>query len=92
MNREQEVLEKLAYQAKANIGSSLAGRIHASQAETCCAAEQAYQPSLRDRVQQQANSAASRAGEAARMQELANLLEKNPDVARILELMGEFHG
>lgn len=92
MNQEREILEKLAYQAKANVGPGLAGRMHASQAETCCAAEQAYQPSLRDRVQRQADSAAQRAGEAGRMQELSDLLYKNPDVARILELMGEFRG
>lgn len=89
---DPDILEKLAYQAKSNIGGLSAGRNYASQAETCCDTMQACQPSLRDRVQAQADSASRRAGEASRMQELSDLLHKNPEVARILELMGEFHG
>jgi hypothetical protein len=84
---DRDILEKIAYQAKANIGG-----LYASQASTCGEATQEYRPSLRDRVQAQADSASRRAGEATRMQELSDLLHKNPDVARILELMGEFHG
>ncbi len=90
---ERDILEKIAYQAKSNIGGlSSAGRNYAHQTEIGCDTMPACQPSLRERVQAQADSASRRAGEASRMQELSDLLHKNPDVARILELMGEFRG
>ena len=51
-----------------------------------------YRPRLVDRVRAQASQSHREAQKAAAMIELSELLEKNPDVARIFELMGEFQG
>ena len=45
--------------------------------------------SLRERIEGQAQSAEYQGMKAARLRELSVLLEKNPEVCRILELMSE---
>ncbi len=65
---------------------------YAKQRDTCQQATTEWRPSLTERVQMQAHEANRQSAKATRMQELADLLSKNPDVARILELMGEFNG
>ena len=45
--------------------------------------------SLRERIEGQAQSAEYQGMKAARLRELSALLEKNPEVSRILELMSE---
>lgn len=48
-----------------------------------------YRPTLRDRLKRQIESAVREQRRARSANELFELLEKNPDVARILELMEE---
>ena len=47
------------------------------------------QPSLRERIERQAQSAEYQGMKASRLRELSALLEKHPEVARILDLMSE---
>jgi len=47
------------------------------------------QSTLRDRIMQQRYDCEKRADRYAGLAELTNLLEKNPEVARILELMDQ---
>lgn len=82
LNSKMAGMTETAYQNKANIGHNMGLR-----EDTC-----AYRPRLTERVQKQAHQFAENAEHCARMRELAELLEKNPDVARILELMAEFRG
>ena len=56
-----------------------------------------YMPSLsrlhlRDRVGKQAAEASRQSHKAERLQELAYLLDKNPEIARILDLMEDVRG
>ncbi len=74
------------------IGAIQGKAAYAKQRDTCNQATTEWRPSLAERVQMQAHEAHRQSAKAARMQELADLLNKNPDVARILELMGEFNG
>ena len=50
-------------------------------------AVQAVQPSLRERIRDQAARARRESRKADRLDELNFLLEKNPEVARILDLL-----
>ncbi len=56
-----------------------------SQGEAC-------RPCLRERVEAQLNHAHTEARKAQRLAELAELLHKHPDVARILDLVEEVRG
>ena len=54
-----------------------------------CGSIGASAQSLRERIEGQAQSAEYQGMKAARLRELSVLLEKNPEVCRILELMSE---
>lgn len=82
MGRLEEKLEAALAQEK-SYGIS-------GQAQMCT--DEEYRQSLRERVQCQADHAARRAAESKNMNELAALLAKHPDVARIIELMEDFNG
>lgn len=89
MNLEQE--EKLnappGTQYDAGQGTTRgAGRILSQFDEGPC------RPSLRERVDQQCCYARNESRRARRLDELARLLDKNPEVARILDLMEELRG
>jgi hypothetical protein len=49
-------------------------------------------PSLRERIEQQAQHAEQEAARAGRLRELSELLAKHPDVARIWDLLGDVRG
>ena len=53
-------------------------------------ADRPSMPGLRERVHKAMCHAQQEAGRFARMQELADLLDKNPDISRILDLYEEF--
>lgn len=78
-NAEAEV-----YAAK--LREALSAR-NASMMATTCA-----RPSLRERVSIQLSESTSAAARSGRLSELQRLLEANPDVARILDLIEEVRG
>lgn len=49
-------------------------------------------PGLRDRVRDQLSRASQEASRASRLDELETLLDKHPDVARILDLVEDLRG
>ena len=85
MKEQDERLLKEMYASQnesqdARLAQGLCGSIGSNQ----CA-----RPNLRDRIEGQAQSAEYQGMKAARLRELSVLLEKNPEVCRILELMSE---
>lgn len=87
MDREQEKMSAMAAQQCANpdigtMGASLRGGY----------ANECKRASLRERVSDQLYRARSESGKCSRLEELTFLLEKNPEVARILDLIEEVRG
>lgn len=66
-----------AEMAQLRVGSGLQGNLCAARA------------GLRDRVESQAGEAERQSRKADRLRELGYLLDKNPEIARILDLLDE---
>ena len=85
MTIEQEhKLKSMAEQeARLNQGSTCASSVLGSTNEGCCLAS----PSLRERIRNQSYHAKVESRRVEQLQELEFLLDKNPEVARILDLL-----
>lgn len=55
-------------------------------------AQEPARPSLRDRVEYDLTNARQASRRRDRMEELAHLLDKNPEIARILDLVEDLRG
>ena len=62
------------------------------QANMACGTVGCARVCLRDRVEQQANEAERQGAKARHLFELSQLLAKNPEIARILDLLEEVRG
>lgn len=85
MYGDEKMQEKAAYEANQCAQSGAVGN-----GSTMCLdkdANMAGRPSLRDQVERQKYEAVRASHKAERMKELAYLLDKHPDVARILDLL-----
>jgi hypothetical protein len=91
-NAKQQAIEmeakKRAYENQAKAGAP----IEQTQGAMLNTYDQPCRTSLRDRIESQLNRARTESRKVERLDELAFLLSKNPDVARILDLLEDVRG
>lgn len=83
----EEQLKKALHAQQATTASAGQGGTMGLKSDRC--ADQPNRPSLRERVHSQLYRAEKEARQVSKLEELRWLLDKNPDVARILDLLEE---
>lgn len=84
-NEQQQNLKKMAEDMSGSCGSTL--RANYAQQQQQAQGNMAAAPSLRERVANQLHRARQEAVRRERLEELQYLLDKHPEVARMLELL-----